>query len=326
MLYGAAVIALQLGAAYLGWMIGGFLLAVCFLAGFSYLAHQLLLAALPAQDLKAKYGAQWALVTGGSSGIGRAVAQRLLQQGIDVVIVSLPEPILDETCAALQKQFPERKVKSIAVNLGSPGQYMDTITKETADLPISLVFCNAGFVMTGFCHKTPADRQMANLECNAVSAFQLARHFVGIMVDKKLKGCVVFTSSPAMCMPSPFTALYSSTKAFVSTFAASLAGEVKSHGIDVLAVHPSPVASRFYEGGGNGALHQLDAIDFFKKFAVTPESLPDRIFAAIGRTVWLDIGATAIGFRLAMKVLDYNCFATMVANVAHLMGDYRRHA
>lgn len=63
-------------------------------------------------------------------------------------------------------------------------------------------------------------------------------------MDDGLKGCFVYTSSAAACMPSPFAVTYASTKAFLSMFAISLAPEVKWMGIDVLAVHPSPVASR----------------------------------------------------------------------------------
>lgn len=39
-------------------------------------------------------------------------------------------------------------------------------------------------------------------------------------------------------------------------------------------------------------------LDFFKSFAVNPDDLPDIVFAAIGRTVWRDIGATTVSFRL----------------------------
>jgi hypothetical protein len=48
--------------------------------------------------------------------------------------------------------------------------------------------------------------------------------------------------------------------------------------------------------------HKLDALDFFKRFAVAPDELPDAVFASIGRTVFRDIGPTALGFRLVMKV------------------------
>lgn len=61
---------------------------------------------------------------------------------------------------------------------------------------------------------------------------------------KKLPGCLVFTSSAAAMLPGPFSVLYAATKSFLSAFGASLAGEVKPHGIDVCVVHPSPVATR----------------------------------------------------------------------------------
>ncbi len=46
---------------------------------------------------------------------------------------------------------------------------------------------------------------MLNLNCNAISGVQITHHFVRKMVEKKLKGCVVFTSSAAAAMPSPFS-------------------------------------------------------------------------------------------------------------------------
>jgi short-subunit dehydrogenase len=105
---------------------------------------------------------------------------------------------------------------------------------------------------------------MANLECNAVSAVQITHVFVTRMLAKKLRGCVVFTSSAAACQPCPFSCMYGATKAFVSSFGASLAVEVKTRGIDVTVVHPSPVASRFYDNA-----HALDSIAFFKKCVCT---------------------------------------------------------
>ena len=65
-----------------------------------------------------------------------------------------------------------------------------------------------------------------------------------MQVQKKLRGCIVFTSSAAAAIASPFTALYAATKSFVSSFGASLAVEVRHHGINVLVFHPSPVNTR----------------------------------------------------------------------------------
>ena len=47
--------------------------------------------------------------------------------------------------------------------------------------------------------------------------------------------------------------------------------------------------------------HKIDMLDFFKSFAVSADELPDVIFGSIGRTVWRDIGATAVFFRLVRR-------------------------
>jgi|TARA_B100001142_G_C14304425_1_gene644224 short-subunit dehydrogenase len=161
---------------------------------------------------------------------------------------------------------------------------------------------------------------MSNHECNATSAVQITHLFVCRMLNKNLRGCVVFTSSAAACQPTPFSALYGATKAYVSSFAANIAVELRSRGVDVCAVHPSPVASNFYNGA-----HKLDSLNFFMNFAVSPEALPDEIFRAIGRVVWHDIGGVAIGFRMLLKVFDYGFFAALISRVAHTMGDYKKN-
>ena len=201
---------------------------------------------------------------------------------------------------------------------------------------------------------------MANVECNAVSAVQITHVFVTRMLAKQQRGCVVFTSSAAACQPCPFSCMYGATKAFISSFGASLAVEVKTRGIDVTVVHPSPVASRFYDKA-----HALDSIAFFKKcgaacgavpalvltlrplcrFNVAPDALPDLIFASIGRCVWRDIGGVAVCFRLMMKLLvrngrlacvapcsgadaaaqDFNLMATTLSHFAPLMADFKKN-
>ncbi len=161
---------------------------------------------------------------------------------------------------------------------------------------------------------------LLNHECNATSAMQITHLFVTRMLAKNMKGCVVFTSSAAACQPTPFSALYGATKAYVSSFAASIAVELKSRGIDVCAVHPSPVMSNFYDRA-----HKLNSLAFFMRFAVKPEVLPDEIFRPIGRVAWHDIGLVAVGFRLLLKLFDYNFFATLTCHFAHTMDDYKKN-
>lgn len=104
----------------------------------------------------------------------------------------------------------------------------------------------------GFFTSMPIHTHLANLHCNATAAVEVTHHFIGRMQAEGRPGGVAFTSSPASFMATPFTSMYGSTKAFLSEFGASIAPEIKSHGIDVCVVHPSPTDSNFY-----GTYHKL---------------------------------------------------------------------
>ena len=107
---------------------------------------------------------------------------------------------------------------------------------------------------------------------------KVTHHFLKKMVEKNIKGCFIFTSSVSGYIPNPFAVMYGATKAFVSQFAASLAIEVRNNGIDVLAVHPSPVASNFFEKA-----HKLESLEMAQKSAVSPASVPGKMLMCVGR-------------------------------------------
>jgi short-subunit dehydrogenase len=142
---------------------------------------------------------------------------------------------------------------------------------------------------TGFFEQAPIEKILANHECNATSGVQVAHHFLRLMVSQKRKGCVVFTSSIAAAIPTPFAAMYASTKAFISQLAACLHIECKPLGIDVCAIHPSPVASNFY----SKLDHKVDMIEAAAQSAVPPnETLVNDMFRSIGACAWRDLGGT----------------------------------
>mmetsp|Transcript_44559 Transcript_44559/g.115882 ORF Transcript_44559/g.115882 Transcript_44559/m.115882 type:complete len:318 (-) Transcript_44559:67-1020(-) len=269
------------------------------------------------QNLKKKYNAEWGIVTGGSSGIGKAVAEKLAMQGINVVIAALADNLLKDTVAELQARYPEVKVIACGVDLTRDG-YLEDLEKATGDKKVSIVFNNAGYINTGFFTERPLGSQIANLTCNAVSAMQITYYFVQRMQKANMKGCVVFTSSPAGFMPSPFCCMYGSTKAFLTEFAMSLAPEVKNDGIDVTVVHPSPVASNFYNKA-----HKLDAIAFFRKTATGPEVIASKMFSTVGRFVVADQGYYSIGLNTLFKFIDTRFMAEATARTAHMLGDYK---
>jgi short-subunit dehydrogenase len=239
-------------------------------------------------NLKERYDAKWALVTGGGTGIGKSLAFKLASQGLNVVIVSLDDTHLAETTKQLKEMYKELEFRSVGVNFAPGVDYMTPIKEATKDIVVPIVFNNAGFMVTGFFDQAPIQKLLANMECNATAAMQITHHFVSILISNKAKGCVVFTSSAAGFIPTPFAASYGATKAFVSSLASCLHIELGPMGIDVCAVHPSPVASNFYDKLD----HKIEIMESACKQAVSPDALPDDMFRSIGACALRDVGGT----------------------------------
>lgn len=80
-------------------------------------------------DLKKKYKAEWALVTGAGTGIGKSIAETMAAQGLNVVLVSLPDKFLEETTQTLQKLYPNQKFLAVAAKFDHKTDYMPDIIK-----------------------------------------------------------------------------------------------------------------------------------------------------------------------------------------------------
>jgi len=275
----------------------------------------------PVPDLKQRYGAEWALVTGGGSGIGKALCFKLASQDLNVVIVSLDDEFLKETVKELKEKYPNIEFRPVGC-MFSPGQdYMKKIKDATEDITIQIIFNNAGFIVTGFMDQAPIGKSLANIECNATAGVNVTYHFLSKLVTQKLKGCIVFTSSVSAYTPTPFASMYASTKAFVSQFACSLHIETKSLGIDVCAVHPSPVASNFFANVD----HKIDLMESAQKVAVQPDQLPNEMFKSIGACALRDIGGMALGTRAGTFFIPFNAITMLFGFAAPYLPDYKNH-
>jgi short-subunit dehydrogenase len=303
------------------WSILATILAIpTFLWITTYALGNLYMYLLGPVDLKKKYNAKWALVTGAGTGIGKSICQTLAAQGLNVVLVSLPDKFLQETTDELKTAFPKQEFRAVAAKFDHKTDYMPDIIKATSDVDIPIVFNNAGYIVTGFFDHTSLDAQLANVECNATATVKVTHHFLKLLLDKKLRGCFVFTSSPSGYIPNPFAVMYGATKAFVSQFAASLAIEVRNNGIDVLAVHPSPVSSHFFEKA-----HKLETLEMAKSSAVDPSSVPAKMLSCVGRAHLGDLGFLAVVVRIAVAIVPYDFLTGVFAMAAPIMPDYQKH-
>mmetsp|Transcript_11919 Transcript_11919/g.13124 ORF Transcript_11919/g.13124 Transcript_11919/m.13124 type:complete len:348 (+) Transcript_11919:34-1077(+) len=289
----------------------------------SYIVPNLLTSLMAEQNLKKKYNAKWAIVTGGSSGLGRSIVDKLCKQGLNVVVVALEDPLLTQTRDELIATYPELEFRMVGVDMTKHDEcydYMQVIEEATNDIDIQVIFSNAGFAGLKAFPCMSARQADGNLECNLVSHSRFVRAYMQKLVAKKLKGCICITSSQVGFFPAAFAALYSSEKAFLMSMGACLFVEGKIYGIDVLAGVLGPMRTRF-----SSKLPQIDFVKFFQQLESDPEGCASELLKSIGRVAWRDIGAYTYVTRLILRFLDMNVFMHIQALAFPLTPDFRQH-
>lgn len=292
--------------------------AVGFISCLTYLVMQLVQRLLRPQNLKCKYSAEWALVTGASSGIGKSIVERLASQDINVVMVAIDDDMLRDVFVQCVKAYPKVHFRKVGVNLGRDAKFMQQVVEATSDIDVTLVFSNAGGLLSGFFVDTEYEKVQANFECNCVAPLPLIHHFARRMIAAKRRGLISITSSSVSYFPAPTQTLYAPGKSFLTAFGAMLAVELKCVGIDVVVIHPSAVRTAMLN-----SRTALSSLRFATLDAVAPTVIVDGIFAAAGRVVVWDQGRLCMFFRLLMKTVDYAFLTALLPRAAPWISDFK---
>lgn len=184
-------------------------------------------------SFKHQYG-PWALIAGGSEGIGLAFAELLAQRGINLVLLSRNDQKLSDARATIRRQSAV-DVRCIRIDL-SGDDYMPSVIQATADIEIGLLIYNAGAVHGAelfLDQDVTSATHLVNLNCRG--PVLLAHHFGRLMRNRRRGGMILLSSMAALAGGS-YIATYAATKSFDIVFAQSLWHELKSDNIDVLGL------------------------------------------------------------------------------------------
>lgn len=233
-----------------------------------------------------RYG-PWAVVTGASDGIGRAMAKELAAAGVNLVLVARRVDVL----ATLGQELAAAhgvETAVVAVDL-APSAGVGELLARTADLDVGLLVAAAGFGTAGrfLDNDLAVELDMLDVNCRAVAA--LGYHFGRRFVARK-RGGLVFLSSLVAFQGAPRAAHYAATKAYVQTLAEGLRAELAPFGVAVVAAAPGPVQSGFAARAG---LRMNQAAD--------PRTIARGTLAALGRRGTVRPGGLAklLGWSLA---------------------------
>jgi uncharacterized protein len=186
-----------------------------------------------------------ALITGASSGIGKALADNFAEHGYDVILSARSVAKMESHAAELQKRFGIT-AHVIAADLESPtgAAELHAETKRHG-ITLTALVNNAGYGTFDKFKDVSLESQLAMMQLNMTSLVALAKLFLPDLLATK--GKMLNMASTAAFQPGPYMAVYYATKAFVLSFSEALAAELSETGVTITALCPGPTASGFQD-------------------------------------------------------------------------------
>jgi short-subunit dehydrogenase len=258
-----------------------------------------------------KYG-PWAIVAGGSDGIGAAFARGVAARGVNVVLVARRAAVLEAFADQLREEHAV-EVSTVVLDLSDPSAMSD-LALATAEFDVGLFVYNAGGddYSAGFLDKG-LDNHLALVHRNCDSVLEAAYRFGGPMVSRGRGGLVVVTSGAAWAGGATL-ATYGATKAFDLILAEGLWAEWHGRGVDVLGLvlgaTDTPSLRRLLEAKGGGSYGELadptvvaeEALEHLADGPTWSYGMPDPMggspFGSLGRrdaVLAMSQGASASG-------------------------------
>jgi uncharacterized protein len=182
-----------------------------------------------------------ALVTGASSGIGESIVRALASEGVPVVVVARRRDRLEALAGELAG------VEVFVADLTVTDDLERVVERvRSASAPVDLVVNNAGFGTSGDFVDLDPGRLRREVRLNVGALTALSHAALSAMVPRG-RGFLLNVSSVAGFQPAPRLAVYSATKAYVTSLSESLHEEVRGAGVHVCALCPGLTRTEFQQ-------------------------------------------------------------------------------
>ena len=235
------------------------------------------------------------LLTGGSSGIGKAVAGQLMQCGAELILLARNEEKLARARSELEARSEgQSTVETLSADVGDPGTLEAPIRKLSDEKAIDILINNAGVVMPGHFLELPPSEFDDMMRINYYGSVHLTRLLLPAMYERGT-GHVAFVSSLAGLMGIFGYTAYSASKFAIRGFAEALRCEAKPKGVTISVCYPPDTDT--------------------PQHAFEQQHLPDETRAIAGNAKLLSADAVA---EKLLKGMTSGCFHIVPGFSSHM--------
>ncbi|MDQ8004045.1 MAG: SDR family oxidoreductase [Pedobacter sp.] len=217
----------------------------------------------------------YALVTGGSKGIGKAIALALASRGNHLLLMARNEAELIQTAAEIREKY-NVKIDIFAIDLtlaDSAAQVFNWV--EGKNYQVSILVNNAGFGAWGAFADLTLAAQMQMVDVNVSTLVKLCHLFTPMLKVQKA-AYILNISSTAAYQALPTLAIYAASKSFVLSFSRAINYELRNTSVGVTCICPGPVETNFASRAGMNALDKMA-----QKFNMQPAEVAEMAVKAM---------------------------------------------
>ena len=243
-----------------------------------------------------RYG-RWALIVGGSAGIGAAAADEAASRGLNVITVARRKALLDERAAAMRSSHGVQ-VRTIAVDLAQP-EAIGAIVSGTEGCEVGTLVYNAAAEPRGSFLDVPLAEHEANIAVNCTVPTALVHHYGNPLVKRGHGAIILVTSMGAFQGAKVFASCFAA-KAYEWILAEGLWAELREHGVDALSYVVGATRTETYQGQADGSSDMTQQADELiplpaseiARWRLQHPSDPN----VIGRRIFDELGSGPIAF------------------------------
>ncbi|MBU6167740.1 MAG: SDR family NAD(P)-dependent oxidoreductase [Bacteroidetes bacterium] len=185
---------------------------------------------------------EYALVTGGSQGIGRAIARELAGRGFGIFLAALDNSFLDETAFEIASTFKVPVIK-FPIDLTKEGAALAIKNKILEEgISLKILVNNAGFGRGDFFENIALDTYQVMMSLNNRVMVELCHQLIPLLKMNK-SAYILNIGSMESFLPMPVKAVYTATKHFVLAFSLAIGTELSGTGVSISVLCPGPVVT-----------------------------------------------------------------------------------